>query len=282
MHLIGRDLKRQTGITWIADFRDPWSQWEFLDTLPMTSFIRKQHQELEQSVLKEANSVLTISPTFQQDLEKLAQRRIKLLTNGYDPADIPLGFSPKKKESGKLHLVYSGIIDAIRNPIPLMEAMKAEFEASADQIEWTFVGKVSEQVQNYVKADSWLSARIHFAGYVSHQEVFGFYAKADALVLILTDTKNAQGNIPGKLFEYLATGIPVLALGDPNGDSAKILMDAGGGEVIEHTDMEGIKIRLRNLLNPSSGETKSADLEKYSRRNLSFQLAKILDEHTLS
>lgn len=282
MHLIGRELKRKTGITWIADFRDPWSQWEFLDTLPMSSFIRKKHHNLEQSVLKEANAVLTISQTFQKDLEKLALRKIRLLTNGYDPADIPLGFSPKKKEAGKLHLVYSGIIDAIRNPIPLMEAMKLDFESNGKDVEWTFVGKVSEQVQNYVKADSWLSSRIHFAGYVSHQEVFEFYAKADALVLILTDTKNAQGNIPGKLFEYLATGIPVLALGDPNGDSAQILKDSGGGEVIAHTDSKGIKKRLRNLLDSSASETESVDLENYSRRNLSFQLAKILDEHTLS
>lgn len=282
MHLIGRDLKKKTGITWIADFRDPWSQWEFLDILPMTSFIRKSHQKLEHSVLREANAVLTISWTFQKDLEKLAHRKIQLLTNGFDPADIPLGFSPKKREEGKLHLVYSGIIDAIRNPIPLMDAMKGEFEKSGEQIEWTFVGKVSEQVQNYVKADSWLSARIHFAGYVSHQEVFGFYAKADTLVLILTDTKNAQGNIPGKLFEYLATGIPVMALGDPNGDSAQILKDSGGGEMIAHTDSSGLKKRLRTLLDSCTSETITADLEKYSRRNLSFQLAKILDEHTLS
>ncbi|WP_103925089.1 glycosyltransferase family 4 protein [Algoriphagus boritolerans] len=282
MHLIGRDLKRKTGITWIADFRDPWSQWEFLDTLPMTSFIRIKHQKMEQSVLKEANAVLTISPTFQQDLEKLAHRKIKLLTNGYDPADIPLGFSPKKKEAVKLHLVYSGIIDAIRNPIPLMEGMKAEFEKSGEQIEWTFVGKVSEQVQNYVKSDPWLITRIHFAGYVSHQEVFGFYAKADALVLILTDSKNAKGNIPGKLFEYLATGIPVLALGDPKGDSAQILADSGAGEVIAHTDLQGIRSRLRYLMGASSSKTSSGGLEKYSRKSLSFQLGKILDEHTLS
>lgn len=282
MHLIGRDLKRKTGITWIADFRDPWSQWEFLDTLPMTSFIQKKHQELEQSVLKEANAVLTISPTFQQDLEKLARRKIRLLTNGYDPADIPLDFFPKKKESGKLHLVYSGIIDAIRNPVPLMEAMKDEFTESGETIEWTFVGKVSDQVQNYVKADSWLSTRIHFAGYVFHQEVFGFYAKADALVLILTDTKNAKGNIPGKLFEYLATGIPVLALGDPKGDSAQILADSGAGEVLAHTDSQAIRKRLRHLLEATVATTESADLDKYSRRNLSFQLAKILDEYTIS
>lgn len=282
MHLIGLELKRKTGLPWIADFRDPWSQWEFLDTLPMSSLVRKKHEQLEQKVLKEADAVLTISPTFQRDLGKLAHRKIDLLTNGYDPADIPVGFSPKEKEGRKLHLVYSGIIDAIRNPIPLMEAMKAEFEESGDQVEWTFVGKVSEQVHAFVSADPWLKQRIHFAGYVSHGEVFGFYAKADVLVLILTDTKNAQGNIPGKLFEYLATGVPVLALGDPKGDSAAILQDAGAGAVLEHTDQSAIQKQLRSLFQSTGTLAKAKGLEAYSRKNLSVQLAKILDEHTLS
>ena len=282
MHLIGRELKRKTGLPWIADFRDPWSQWEFLDTLPMSSLIRKKHEQLEKSVLLEANAVLTISPTFQQDLEKLANRKIHLLTNGYDPADIPSDFSPKKKEAGKLHLVYSGIIDAIRNPIPLMEAMKAEFGESNAQVEWTFVGKVSEQVKDYVRSDSWLNSRIHFAGYVSHGEVFGFYSKADVLVLILTDTKNAQGNIPGKLFEYLTTGIPVLALGDPRGDSAQILQRAGSASVLAHTDHSEIRKQLRSLFESFTAGESTQGLDSYSRKNLSSQLAKILDDHTLS
>ncbi|OOG68610.1 glycosyltransferase family 4 protein [Algoriphagus sp. A40] len=282
MHLIGRDLKRKTGIPWIADFRDPWSQWEFLDTLPMTSLIRKQHEKLEQGVLKEANAVITISPTFQKDLEKLAHRKIHLLTNGFDPADIPDDFNTKKKENGKLHLVYSGIIDAIRNPVPLLEAMNTEFSGSEMQVEMTFVGNVSEAIRAFVSENPWLKERIHFSGYVSHREVFGFYEKADALVLILTDTKNAQGNIPGKLFEYLATGIPILALGDPEGDSAQILKDAGAGEVIAHVNFEGIKDRLRELMDLDYKDPESSDLEKYSRRSLSFQLAKILDEHTLT
>ncbi len=282
MHLIGRNLKRKTGLPWLADFRDPWSQWEFLDKLPMSSRVRKKHAELEQTVLREANAILTISPTFQRDLEKLAHRRIHLLTNGYDPADIPIGFFPKEKEVGKLHLVYSGIIDAIRNPIPLMQALKVEFQDGKEEIKWTFVGRVSEQVQAYVMEDAWLKGRIHFAGYVSHGEVFGFYAKSDVLVLILTDTKNAQGNIPGKLFEYLATGIPVLALGDPHGDSARILKDAGAGRVLAHSDEVGIRTQLRTLINDASSTIKASDLEKFSRKNLSLQLAKILDEHTLS
>lgn len=282
MHLIGRELKQKTGLPWIADFRDPWSQWEFLDTLPMTSWVRKKHIQLEQTVLREANAVLTISPTFQKDLEKIANRRINLLTNGFDPADIPAGFSPKEKERGKLHLVYSGIIDAIRNPIPLMEALKAEFGQSEIQIDWTFVGKVSEQVKEYVRQDEWLSKRIHFAGYVSHREVFDFYAKADVLVLILTDTKNAQGNIPGKLFEYLATGVPVLALGDPEGDSARILKEAEAGQVIRHGNQMGIQAQLRALVSTEKSTVNLESLAQFSRKNLTHQLARILDENTLS
>jgi glycosyltransferase involved in cell wall biosynthesis len=194
LHLIGQQLKQKHGIPWLADFRDPWSQWEFLDTLPMFAFIRRRHEALERKVLQQADVVVTISPTFQRDLEKLSGRKIDLITNGYDPADIPQDFAPRPKAVDRLQLVYTGIIDAIRNPLPLMQALKAEFEAAGEEVSWTFVGKVSEQVQQHVQADPWLQRHIHFAGYVSHQEVFDFYAKADALVLILTDTKNAKGS----------------------------------------------------------------------------------------
>lgn len=67
MHLLGRNLKRKTGIPWLADFRDPWSTWEFLDTLKLSGFARKKHQKLERSVFEEADRLVTISPTFQKE-----------------------------------------------------------------------------------------------------------------------------------------------------------------------------------------------------------------------
>ncbi|WP_026951376.1 glycosyltransferase family 4 protein [Algoriphagus mannitolivorans] len=282
MHLIGLELKRKTGVTWIADFRDPWSQWEFLDTLPMSARIRKKHSQLEMAVLNTADAVMTISPTFQRDLEKLAQRKIKLLTNGFDPSDIPLGFSPKKKKAGELHLVYSGVIDSIRNPIPLLKAMKEEFTNTQEEVRLTFVGKVSEQVREFVKDDDWLVERVNFPGYVSHGEVFWFYAQADVLVLILTDTKNAQGNIPGKIFEYMATGVPILALGDPKGDSAQIIQQSEAGKVIRHEDFVGIQVALRELMSSQPEIKEASNLDQFSRRSLTLDLAKILDENTLS
>ncbi|WP_339867271.1 glycosyltransferase family 4 protein [uncultured Algoriphagus sp.] len=282
MHLIGRDLKRETGIFWLADFRDPWSQWEFLDKLPMQNRVRTKHKKLEQEVLSEADVVTTISPTFQEDLKQLATRKIDLLTNGFDDDDIPQGFSIGEKKAGSLHLVYTGIIDSIRNPMPLLKAMKEEFSKEKGEVKFTFVGRVSDQVREEIAADSWLSDHVIFAGYVSHQEVFGFYEKADALALILTNTKNAKGNIPGKLFEYMATTLPILALGDPDGDSAKILKEAGAGEVFSHSDHVAIQVSLRKLFERSGKADSATGIDQYSRRNLSIQLANLLDEGSLS
>jgi glycosyltransferase involved in cell wall biosynthesis len=282
LHLIGQQLKQKHGIPWLADFRDPWSQWEFLDTLPMLSFIRRRHEALERKVLQQADVVVTISPTFQRDLEKLSGRKIDLITNGYDPADIPTDFHPRPKLAKRLHLVYTGIIDAIRNPLPLMQALKAEFEVGGEEVSWTFVGKVSEQVQQQVEADSWLQTHIHFAGYVPHHQVFEFYANTDALVLILTDTKNAKGNIPGKLFEYLATGLPVLALGDPQGDSATLLSQAGAGAVLGHGDLKGMQAKLRELYASAGTQQTLGSLEAFSRKTGSKLVAALLDKAVFS
>ncbi|MFD2036215.1 glycosyltransferase family 4 protein [Belliella marina] len=277
LHLIGRNLKRKTNIPWLADFRDPWSQWEFLDTLPMNAVVRKKHESLEQSVLHEADAVATISPTFQEDLGKLAGKKINLLTNGFDPDDLPKDWSLTKKDSNKIEIVYTGVIDAIRNPIPFLEAFQAVFQNNGKQAVLRFVGKVSSTVQDFVRQNEWLDQHVTFEGYVSHEKVFDFYQDANLLLLILTDTKNAKGNIPGKLFEYIATGRTVLALGDINGDSAKILSEAQAGKVFSHTDQIGIQKFLKDF-DPASEKEGNTNTEKYSRKTLTKTLAKILDE----
>ncbi|WP_297335154.1 glycosyltransferase family 4 protein [Algoriphagus sp.] len=282
MHLIGQALKEKMGLYWLADFRDPWSEWEFLDTLPMRKSVRKKHQQLEQEVLQKADRVLTISPTFQSDFERLSQRKIDLLTNGFDPTDLPDHFEKLKKANTDFHLVYTGVIDAIRNPIPLLKAFREEFMESQQTVRITFVGKVSEVIRYVVAQDTWLTEHVYFTGYVAHQAVFQFYAEASALLLILTDTKNAQGNIPGKVFEYLSTGVPILAIGDPKGDTAKILRETGAGEVIPHFDQVKMQVALRKLC---EGNLPAADpdlIAQFSRKNLTQHLAEILDEYPLS
>lgn len=279
LHLIGLGLKRKTGINWLADFRDPWSKWEFLDTLPMLDWVKKRHEKLEMEVLASADSITTISPTFQKDFEDLSQNKIHLLTNGYDSDDLPANWKFSVPSQETIEILYTGVIDAIRNPLPFIEAFKEVFQASNKKSTLRFVGKVSEAVINHISQDSWLKKNVKLEGYVSHEKVFDYYQNAHLLLLILTDTKNAKGNIPGKLFEYLSTGRPILALGDPQGDSSTILSSCQGGKVIAHTDNTKIKDFLINF-NPQSEFKVSEKVNQYSRKNLSQQLAKLLDEQT--
>ncbi|WP_143961765.1 glycosyltransferase family 4 protein [Litoribacter populi] len=278
LHLIGRNLKRATGVKWVADFRDPWSSWEFLDTLPMTPFVRKKHEELERSVLEEADRVITISPTFQEEIKAIFPRGIDLITNGFDQTDLPRGFTTAPAISKGLKIVYTGIIDAIRDPLPFLKALRAAFDGSAIPVELTLVGKVSDKVVHFVESDDWLATHVHLAGYVSHEEVFEYYEKANLLLLILTKTKNAKGNIPGKIFEYMATGRPVIAIGDPNGDSAQILEAAKAGMVFSHEEVKDIESFLIKFAQGDIDIQAGGEVKKYDRKELTHQLAGLLDE----
>lgn len=278
MHLIGRELKRQYGIPWLADFRDPWSTWEFLDTLPMIDWVKNKHRKLENSVFKEADALVTISPTFQQEMEHLAGRNIQVITNGFDPVDLPSDFSMKLPASEALEIVYTGVIDAIRDPMPFLLAMKEVFGHTDKKIKLTFVGRVSQQVKAAIEEDRWFSSHVRLVGYVSHTAVFGFYAKAQFLLLILTNTKNAKGNIPGKVFEYMATGRQIIALGDPDGDTARILQEAGAGKVFRHEDRAGLKAYLENCGNTLGHTPQHALNSSYERRTLTGKLAELLNE----
>ena len=278
LHLIGRNIKRKSGLPWIADFRDPWSSWEFLDTLPMLKPVRIWHHKLELSVLQEADAVVTISPTFQQELERIGKRNVHLITNGFDSSDLP-DFLRTPPDTDVFHVVYTGIIDAIRNPIPFMVAFKNAFSSNGKMVKLTFVGRVSEQVQQYVQSDSWLRSHVDFPGYLSHKEVFTYYRQASLLLLILTNTKNAKGNVPGKLFEYMATGRKIIALGDPEGDSATIIKESNAGKVFKHEALEEMEGYLKEqTLAPGEGE--KVNLEAFDRKFLTGKLAQLLNEKT--
>ena len=277
MHLLGRNLKRKTGIPWLADFRDPWSTWEFLDTLKLSGFARKRHQNLEASVFAEADSLVTISPTFQKEMKRIGAQDIQVLLNGFDPSDIPEFLTKSPENSSVLEIVYSGVIDAIRNPLPFLNVLKTVFGDTTGKVRLTFVGRVNENVKRLLRDDNWLRAHVVLAGYVSHKEVFSYYQKANLLLLILTNTKNAKGNIPGKLFEYMATDRQILALGDPKGDSASIIKTSEAGKVFSHTDETGMAQFIKNFQNIETSKKSDTNLQQFSRKNITEQLAHLLD-----
>ena len=83
-------------------------------------------------------------------------------------------------------------------------------------------------------------------GVVTHAEAVGEMAAAGLLFLSIEPVRNAGGILTGKLYEYLASGRPVLALGPRDGDAARLLADVGGGRLLDWDDADGVEAVLRD------------------------------------
>src|SRR5574344_1022978 len=144
MHLIAQKVSKATGIKWIADFRDPWTQIFYFKHLNLSSLAQNKHRRLELSVLKEADSVVVVSPQMKRDFETLSGREIELVTNGYDSADFEATATEVQMPlaPGKFCLVHTGLMPQNGNPdLHLMKYTDEYFKFFF----CTFIGQASMQ-----------------------------------------------------------------------------------------------------------------------------------------
>ena len=280
IHLIGYRLKKKnSSLKWIADFRDPWSEWGLLDSLSVGKIARTIHARMEANVLKRANSIVTITPYYVRRLEALSGRRVVLLSNGYDPDDFAaLQLQPMTK----FVVRHVGLVNERCNPRPFMSAIEELAEEHADfrrDLHVDFVGEVHPQFRAFVEASSGMSSFTTFTGAVPHDELIHLYGRSTLLLIILTGYKDAEGYMPGKLFEYLATGLPIFGTGPENGDASAILKETGAGVMLEDVHREKIKATLLTFYEKWRTEGVShnphADV-KYSRKEITRRLTELL------
>ena len=222
MHLIGLRLKRALGIRWVADFRDPWTNIDFYRQLQLSRSADRRHRRLEAEVLREADTVVAVGWTLADELRDLGAKRVEVITNGFDPADVP---DPPEAVDERFSLVHVGSLTATRNAPGLWKALA---ERCADDPEFAarfvlrFVGPVDHTVLDSIEKAG-LADKVERIGPVDHAQAMREMQRARVLLLLLNDTANAKGILTSKLFEYLAVGRPILAVGPKDGDVARVL-----------------------------------------------------------
>jgi len=276
LHLIGLRIKELHTIKWIADFRDPWTTIGYHKALKLTVSSAKRHKDLERKVLNTADNVLVTSPTTKIEFEALTTKPITVITNGYDTETIA-----KQPVDEKFTLAHIGSFLSERNPKILWEALSeliAENEQFKANFELKLIGAVSREVLDAVEVNG-LSSYVNNLGYVPHAEAVAQQRKSQVLLMVEIDSEETKCIIPGKLFEYMVSERPILAIGPPGADFASIVQTTNTGIFVTYSEKEKLKNALLQWFNQyQQGNLKSnaIGLQQYSRKNLTGQLVQIL------
>ena len=269
VHLIGRGLKRALGLHWIADFRDPWTEMFYYKHLALSPAADRAHHRLEQSVLDEADTVISVSPPVAADFRARTKTPVVLITNGFDEEDFPAG---SVRNDGKFRLVHTGLFAADGNPLNLWDALAercAADPAFRSRLEIRLAGKVDTAITAAIR-ERGLGENLVDLGYLPHDETVREQRGADVLMLPLRQEPEYAKVLPGKIFEYLAARRPVLGIGEEDGAAATILRDTGAGEMFGWDKKDELLAFL------DAPHPEPVGIEKYTRRALTAQLTQIL------
>lgn len=276
LHLIGMHLKEKSGIRWVADFRDPWTTIGYHKALKLSDYAARKHKELERKVMQEADFLLVTSQTTKKEFEAITSKPIHVITNGYDVENIKR--LPLDK---KFTLAHIGSFLSERNPRILWKALSELIKEEPDfkqHFELKLIGATSQEILETI-TEFKLSEYVNNMGYVSHQEAVQQQRSSQVLLLVEIDSEETKSIIPGKLFEYMVSERPILAIGPEEADFAAILKQTNTGVFALYDDKDRVKETLLSyfrLYLEQNLKVYPVGLQQYSRKNLTKQLADLL------
>lgn len=284
-HLVAYYLKQKYGIKWVADYRDPWVSNEAYVSLYYPWMTKEEialDQKLEKRLTEKMDSIIVAGGKWSVDFVEnygVKVSKIKEITNGYDEDDFK-NIDVNTKKNKKFTLCYNGVVVHNRNPIPVLRALNDMIErreVKKDEIRWIFNGWISEDYQKRMGQED----RYHIVtqnGMLPHKESIRIAMQSDVMVMYGEQGEKGYLNYPGKFYEYLRIGKPILCFSSSQSFQGEVLHETGLGVNMDLDDSEGIKKYLgyqialwRRGENISVNDFKS--IQKYERRNLTRALA---------
>ena len=278
MHLIGYELSKATGLPWLADFRDPWSDWKILHDLGPSNLALELHRKLELKVLKQADAIVATSKHTLMDLmAKLngAEKLMKVVYNGFDGK-----IGTQKNKLAKTNvLVHTGFLNEERNPANLWKAI-AQYNktlGAAEKIQLHLYGIVGDNILQELEETMGSTAFTYF-GSVLHPEALSAMQQARVLLLLNGKNELSRGIVPAKTFEYLSTGNPVFYVGFKQGEVAEILNQFQHHTISGYADsVEELVQELKKVFGSQAVGLDNEILAKYHRKAQAGQIAEILN-----
>jgi glycosyltransferase involved in cell wall biosynthesis len=270
--LTGLKLKKRfSGLTWIADLRDPWTDIYYYNMFYPTPVSKMIDASYEKSVLKNADRIISagylLGKLFESKLPAAASKT-EVITNGFDEADFD---SVTVREPSTFTITYVGTLS---EKYRLDGYLNAVSGLGRDDILLRFVGKIPEQIRAQITASVKGNA-VEFIDYVSHRQAISYMASSSLLLLVIPESAGSRLIITGKIFEYIATCKPILCTGPVNGEAAEIISKLNRGACFGCSDKENIARFIEAAI--SKPESVAADASGFSRRSLTEKLASVFN-----
>ena len=279
-HLIGLKLHKELGLPWLADFRDPWTNIDFYENLKLGKRADKLHHKMEKEVLEMADAVSVVSPGMKREFLEIVNRKYYVIPNGFDREDVNLKQKVSVKRD-KFIISHIGSLTPTRNSPALWKVLKElvhENKVFAGMLEIRNVGSIDFQAIESIKKQG-VEKYLTRIDYIPHEDVIVEQHQAAVLLLLINNTPNSKLILTGRLFEYLASGHPIISIGPLYGDAARIITETNCGKVFDFSDEKNLKkeiIRLFDAFINDKEKPVCKNVEKFERQKLTEKMSEVL------
>jgi glycosyltransferase involved in cell wall biosynthesis len=276
--LIAYKLSKKFNLPLIIDYRDHWSLNPYLKERTWVNKILSKYWESK--ILKHASVVSTIGNTMRSELidqfGKQLKSKMKVMYNGFDESDFT---GVKKQSNDKITFRYLGNFYGMRTPkyfIQALENLEKRKELPTD-IQFEFIGNYYPESRKFLSQNS-ASKIIRIRDQVEHEEALQLLVNSDAVMLFIASA-TGKGILTGKIFEYLRSNKPILAMIPPDGEAAGILSETNQNNICSSEDVTSIEKNFleiyKNLKNAKTDN--SEQISEYSREKQTKGLVEFLE-----
>ena len=265
-HLIGMNLSKQIHVPHIPVFIDPWVDIIYYKNFKRSKLTLLIDNYLERKVLSNSKATVFVTKTMQEDYIKkypLLRDKSEVCYWGYNEEDFGNIVPSNSKEE---IIIHAGNIFDYQNPQVFWKRVKEEIDRGRN-IKIKFIGTVSSGIKQSI-AESGLTSRTEFLGFLPYKKMLEELSRASYLLVCATEPRH----VPGKLFEYLRIGKPIIAFGKDNDEVRKILEETNAGMMFGYDEDGGNFFKNTNRF-----KTELSLIESFDRKNITLKLSKILD-----
>ena len=287
-HLLGLYVKKHMpDLKWVVDFRDEWCNNPYILDMGYSKRRMEKERRMEREVVDNCDYFITNTPLMLKNFLKdyNIEDKSYVIPNGYDEEDF-CDLSKDYVKKDKLIITYSGSMYGRRKPDYFLQAVNElinEQKIDKDDILIRFIGNIPNKKINEINETYSLDGVVKYLPYMEHKKSIEKLIESDILLFIIGEGKGAENFYSGKVFEYMNTNRPILALVPPKGVAADVIRETKTGYISETTNVNNIKDLMLKLYTDWKNNTIQLQpnwdkIKTFERKELTKQLVTIFDK----